>query len=66
MPPSADTRSWSTLPQRVLMSPLTLPPGRYDIYVDLFDPGAVPTGTLVIRDVEVRSGGVEFINYRLF
>jgi hypothetical protein len=63
---SADTRSWSTLPQRVLMSPLTLPPGRYDLYVDLFDPAGVPSATLVIRNVEVRSGSAEFVNYRVF
>lgn len=63
---SADTRSWSTLPQRVLMSPLELAPGRYDIHVDLYDPAGAPSGTLVIHDVEVRAGQVEFVNYRIF
>jgi hypothetical protein len=61
----ADTRSWLTLPDRLAVARLRLPPGRHEVRVDYLDDrgGVVHSETEV---VEVVDGGWVFINRRSF
>jgi tetratricopeptide (TPR) repeat protein len=63
---SADTRNWATLPQKILMSRLVLPDGRYDLSIDLIDAGGQIVETIVIEDVSIKSGRTVFLNHRIF
>ncbi|MCH7549733.1 MAG: hypothetical protein IH969_09410 [Candidatus Krumholzibacteriota bacterium] len=62
---SADTRSWSTLPQKILMTRFDLPEGVWDFDVALFDRDGRRTGSFLIEDIEVRSRRVDFLNFRV-
>ncbi len=62
----ADTRCWSTLPDRVLLGRMDLPPGRHDLHVALLDASGRRIGTQVIRQVEVKPGGWTFVSRRVF
>jgi hypothetical protein len=62
---SADTRSWSTLPEKILMTRLDLPEGNWDLDVALFDQTGRRTGGFVIEDIGVRAGHVDFLNFRV-
>jgi hypothetical protein len=62
---SADTRAWSTLPEKILMSRLDLPAGEYDLGVDLYDHTGRRTGGFVIEGVTIREGAVDFLNVRV-
>lgn len=63
---TADTRSWSTLPQSIWMARLQLPPGRYTIEADLFAPDGSRVGDVTFTDVDVRDGRMEFRKGRVF
>lgn len=63
---SADTRSWTTLPQTIRMARLVLPPGRHDIEVRLFDPLGRNVETFVIPRVGIAAGRTTFLNYRIY
>jgi hypothetical protein len=63
---TADTRSWSTLPQAVWMARLQLEPGRYAIEADLFSPDGVKVADVRFPEVEVYSGGMQFQTARVF
>jgi hypothetical protein len=63
---TADTRSWSTLPQRINMARLRLPQGTWDLDVTLLDASGNQLDTFRIQDVVVRSGEFEFINFRIY
>jgi hypothetical protein len=62
---TADTRSWSTLPGRVLMGRIELPPGTYDLEVSVYgDAGLVEEFTL--PGIEFVAGRQTLLNYRLY
>lgn len=63
---SADTRSWSTLPEKILMGRLLLPEGTYDLKVELYDGGGRLTNTITIVDVDIQKGQTSFLNHRVF
>lgn len=63
---SADTREWTTLPEKILMARLILPAGRYDLRVGLFDASGHRVDRLVIEDVIIDSGRTAFLNHRIF
>ena len=63
---TADTRSWSTLPQAIWMARLDLPAGEYLIDADFFSEDGVKRATATFRDVQVRHGGMVFKNARVF
>ena len=63
---TADTRSWSTLPQSVWLARLDLPPGEYEIDADLFSDDGVRRATVSLRGVQVPRGGMVFRNARIF
>ncbi len=63
---TADTRSWSTLPQAIWMARLDLPAGEYVIDADFFSEDGVKRATAAFRDVQVRHGGMVFRNARVF
>lgn len=61
----ADTRCWLTLPDRLAVARLRLPPGRHELRVDYLDAG----GRVVLSEVEVvevGAGGWLFLNRRPF
>ncbi len=63
---TADTRSWSTLPQSIWMARLQLPPGRYTIEADLFAPDGGKVADVSFPDVTVSDGGEQFHSARAF
>ena len=63
---TADTRGWSTLPEKILMSRLRLPEGKYSLEVELLDRSGRHQGELRIPDIAIRRGQSAFLNYRVF
>lgn len=63
---TADTRCWSTLPRRIEMARMSLPPGVWKLDVRLVDGGGAVVHEFTIPSVRVRSGAVEFLNYRVY
>jgi tetratricopeptide (TPR) repeat protein len=63
---TADTRSWSTLPEKILMTRLVLPEGDYDLLVDLYDGAGRRVEDLRISGVRVEGGRTTFLNHRIF
>jgi tetratricopeptide (TPR) repeat protein len=63
---TADTRSWTTLPQRILMSRLRLPEGTWDLDVTLLDGDGTTVHSFTITGVEARPDRPRFINYRIY
>jgi len=63
---TADTRSWSTLPQRIHMARLHLPAGTWNLEVTLFDTRGAKVDQFAIDDVVVREGAADFVNYRIY
>ncbi len=62
----ADTRSWLTLPDHILMGSLQLPAGRQSVKVDLLDHQGRLLRTTNLQDVEIKAGGWTFISRRVF
>jgi hypothetical protein len=62
----ADTRGWLTLPHGIAMVRLTLPPGEYDLRVDLVDGLDRSVGEHAIPGVRVYEGGWTFLSRRIF
>lgn len=63
---SADTRGWTTLPEKILAARLILPGGRYDVRVELRDSLGRSIDSLTIPDVYVEAGRTTFLNHRIF
>jgi len=63
---TADTRSWLTLPEHVHLARLSLPPGRYDLEVDLLAGNGDLLGRRTLPGVEVRAGDWTFVVHRIF
>jgi hypothetical protein len=62
---SADTRCWTTLPDRILMANGELPPGSYRLDVVLMGPDGSREGFVRIPDVVIRSDRATFLSYRV-
>ena len=62
----ADTRCWSTLPDRILLGRLDLPAGRHDLRVELLDERGRVMGVQRITGVEIKPGGWTFVSRRVF
>ena len=63
---SADTRSWLTLPEHVNLARLSLPPGVYDLEVELLDAQGRTLQTETLSAVEVKAGDWTFVSRRVF
>ncbi len=63
---TADTRSWTTLPQSVRMSRLWLPEGVHEVTVTLYDADADHQETFTIPGVKITRGQSIFLNYRVY
>jgi uncharacterized protein len=63
---TADTRSWLTLPRGVHLARLNLPPGTYDLRVELLDSQGRSLESRIIPGVEVRAGEWSFVSQRVF
>ena len=61
----ADTRCWLTLPDRLAVARLRLPPGRHELRVDYLDGSGRPVHSET-EVIEVVDGGWVFLNHRLF
>ncbi|MFH2051670.1 MAG: hypothetical protein ABIK96_04300 [bacterium] len=62
----ADTRSWLTLPESIRMVRLSLPPGTYDLEVEILDSRGHPFHTDRLPGVTVSAGGWTFLSRRVF
>jgi hypothetical protein len=58
---TADTRSWLTLPQSILLSRLMLEPGVYPVSITLFDIQGSVIATLDLGDIAIKKGKKVFI-----
>ncbi|MCB1182808.1 hypothetical protein KDM41_05195 [bacterium] len=63
---SADTRSWLTLPEHLHLVRLSLPPGTYDLQVELLGYDGRPLHTETIAGVAVDAGDWTFVSRRVF
>jgi len=63
---SADTRSWLALPEHVNLGRLSLPPGIYDLQVEILGYRGEVLSVQTIPAVEVRPGDWTFISRRVF
>ncbi len=63
---TADTRSWLTLPAGVHVARLSLPPGVYQLNVEILDRQGRPLMSQQLPEVEVEAGRWTFVNQRVF
>ena len=63
---TADTRSWLTLPRGVHLARLRLPPGRYDLKLDLLDVRGRVLESRTVSGVQVQAGDWTFVSQRVF
>jgi hypothetical protein len=63
---TADTREWTTLPERILMTRLILPAGNYSLHVRLVDSAGYTVSDFDIEGVTVVPGKAVFLNHRVF
>ncbi len=63
---TADTREWTTLPERILMTRLILPAGSYRLRVQLIDGAGYVVSDFDIDGVTVVPGKTLFLNHRVF
>lgn len=63
---SADTREWTTLPERILMTRLVLSAGSYRLRVRLIDATGGTVSEFDIDGVTVAPGKTLFLNHRVF
>ncbi len=61
----ADCRSWSTLPAHLQIARLVLPAGRYDLVLDMVSGAGVQSSVHQWKGLEIKSGEISFLNYRL-
>jgi hypothetical protein len=62
---SADTRSWTTLPQTIRMARLALPEGTYTIELRLYGDYQEDDEIYTVDGVEIKSGRATFLNFRI-
>jgi len=60
----ADKRVWSTLPDQIWMSSMILPAGAHDLQVDFLTAQSILVESREILDVEIESGGRQFVILR--
>lgn len=58
----ADTRSWSTLPNRIYFARLPLPPGQYDLTADLLGRSGDILQRREYNDIEIKTGEKRFLS----
>jgi hypothetical protein len=63
---TADTRCWSTLPEKILSGSLDLAPGRTALRVELMGRDGRLDDSFEIPAVEISAGRETFLNYRLY
>ena len=56
----ADTRIWGTLPDNIQLARFILPPGTYDVKVQLQGAYGRPGATRVFKDISVQAGQISF------
>lgn len=61
----ADTRSWTTLPARIYVARLPLPPGRYKVAVDLRNSAGMAVGSREYNEIDLIAGQKHFIPLRV-
>ncbi|HEX7043029.1 MAG TPA: hypothetical protein VF203_00305 [Burkholderiales bacterium] len=58
----ADTRSWATLPSNIQLARIALPPGSYDVRVELRGSGSVSLGAFDLHDVAIEAGRKTYVS----
>lgn len=62
----ADTRSWLTLPGEIQMARVTLPPGDYNVSLELIGLGGQVTHSLQLGQVNLTRGSKRYLSYLWF
>ena len=62
----ADTRSWRSLPYEIDLASREVPPGSYDVRLNVTGPGGRVVETQVYSQVRVNPGGITFIRHRSY
>ncbi len=62
----ADTRSWLTLPSRILLLRMDLPPGDYDVDLEFRDSDGTIIAGQTLTGVHIEAGRWEVYNRRIF
>lgn len=60
----ADKRSWRSLPDKILMARMTLPPGKHSIDLSFYDQDGTPVESRTLNDVEIKTGKKTFVMLR--
>ncbi|MDZ7663674.1 hypothetical protein [Thiohalophilus sp.] len=62
----ADTRSWLTLPGEIQMARVTLPPGDYNVTLELIGQAGQVTATRQLDRINLTRGGKRYLSYLWF
>ena len=62
----ADTRSWRTLPNQIFLVRMLLPEGVYNVNLSFLEAGMQNSVSQTLRNVEIFSNRVTFLNYRTY
>ena len=62
----ADTRSWRTLPNQIFLVRMLLPEGVYNVNLLFLEAGMQNSVSQTLRNVEIFSNRVTFLNYRTY
>lgn len=58
----ADTRSWATLPKDIQLARIALPPGTYNVRVELLGFGLTTVGSFELRDIVIEAGRKTYVS----
>jgi hypothetical protein len=61
----ADTRTWSTLPERIFVTHLTLPEGSWRLEVEVTNQLGQRVAWMDVPELQVSAGQRSFLNYRV-
>lgn len=61
----ADKRSWRTLPDKIQMARIALPPGNYNFEVHYIGAGGEILEKRVFTDISIKAGGKRFLTQRI-
>lgn len=63
---TADTRSWSTLPEKILATRLVLPAGTHTLTINLLDDAGRRIDSVTLNNINIYANKQHFMNYRIF
>jgi len=61
----ADKRSWATLPDRIFVGRMKVPPGTYDVELRHIGTYGGVVATQVLKDITITEKGTHFVSARV-